>query len=114
MIRLSSPSELGLNIQPSLTWNKQHVTIVIYKRLLFHRRVCCIYMDCEAFSKSRIAIARKRLQPIHKICFSSWDIKWMPSKLGRAEVNFWIGGKEVGFELLVSVRRHARQSLQQH
>lgn len=95
-------TKLGLNVQCTLLGNDGHLTIRVDKSLLGHAGVSSVDVGGQAFPEGWLARASHGLQTRDKVYFAiGWNVKRVPGKLGRGDMDAGVQRKKVGFCVLV-------------
>lgn len=102
---LSSPSEFGLDVEPSLLRKNEEIAVAIAERSFPHRLVPRKHVHRQPFTHGGVTIPTDGLQTLDKVDLGTIgrDIERVPGKLGRTEMNLGIEGQEARFKLLLRV-----------
>jgi hypothetical protein len=66
-VKIISPAILGLDVQPTLLRQKQHVAVIVAERFVLHGSLGRVDMYCQPFSQNRRSGATQRFQTAHKV-----------------------------------------------
>ena len=96
---ITSPSILGLDIQPTLLRQNQHVTVVVAERFVPHGLVGRVDMYSQPFSQNRRTGATQGLQTAHKVDARTFPRhrEWTPCELSRGNLYTWVRERKLGF-----------------
>jgi hypothetical protein len=95
-------SKLSLNIEGTLLWNNEELSIRVDKGLLLHAGVSNIDVGCDTLAQRRITRASDGLQAGDKVHFLIiGNVKGVPCELGGGDVNAGVQRQEVGLGVLI-------------
>ena len=77
---MSSPSELSLNLEPSLLRKDEEIAVAVAERTLPHRLVPRIDVDRKPLAHGRVAVSGDGLQALDEVGLAaiSRDVEWVP------------------------------------
>lgn len=94
-------TEFGLNVQSTLLWDDEEITVAVDEGSLLHGLVGGEKMGSDTLTKGWVTGTGNCAESINEIVLLLWNVEWKPCELGRRNMDAWVHWEEVGLGVLI-------------